>query len=754
LLAVIGLATNYVAYRFYLSALMEETGGFGELKHLEPPPGMSAEDLARVGWVWTDKASCFAHFETEKPPGVVRIGCFGGSFPYGADVDAESDYPAALQQIFRERGFADVQVLNFGQPWYGCQQAFMLWDSVGRRFDLDCVVLGPATLDSDRDLTFNHSAGTRMYTLHSRYVLEGDGVRRIDLDGDTPSERVDGYYRFFQPLRYLRYDRAAPMFLRSLVGRNRTIANPFYYDARSEHEESVELWLRLLRKIPESGKRLLMVEIDGARLRTSLGERTASIIVAWPGFPYWTPRNHLNRDGNRLFADFVFNALTGRAECFVETFRTADVDARAAAPSSAEREPLDSFRGVALVRDERKLGAFGVQTGFAVRFVQSFREGHVQALLALTAGSTLCDAYYLPIPYHLDPGARLALFCEETGESIELARVEAPFPELPIRVADLGDFVGALRTWVASGALFGNPRGPLAERVRRLAAGGRVTLRLGDHVLAHAELRGSLFLTPAASPLVIRSEVTDPLAGTQFGDQGTLWLALERENGQELRVPFGRWSRRLAQYDLGGSLPLLDLPHVPLDEYERVALETGAGESGHFVLHENGTARALTSFQGEKVQALLALPTAGSLLDALLFPLPAALDRKLFLHVEGEAGSTDLPVPVRRPSLSIDLWVAGRIPFLEPAVRQPDGRWGCQPRKWLQEGSASLTLRVGEEPLARFERDPESGLFLAQPLTPRTLTFEGEEPRSGEPYHLVFEGKGGADFLTLHRLQR
>jgi hypothetical protein len=109
---------------------------------------------------------------------------------------------------------------------------------------------------------------------------------------------------------------------------------------------------------------------------------------------------------------------------------------------------------------------------------------------------------------------------------------------------------------------------------------------------------------------------------------------------------------------------------------------------------------------------------------------------------------------VRRPSPSIDLWVAGRIPFLEPAVRQPDGRWGCQPRKWLQEGSASLTLRVGEEPLARFERDLESGLFLAQPLTPRTLTFEGEEPRSGEPYHLVFEGKGGADFLTLHRLQR
>src|SRR5262245_6290676 len=551
LLAVIGLATDYVMYRSFLSALKESSGGFDDLKHLEPPPGMSAEELTRVGWVWTDKASCFAHFETEKPPGVVRIGCFGGSFPYGADVDAESDYPAALQQIFRERGLAGVQVLNFGQPWYGCQQAFMLWDSVGRRYGLDCVVLGPGTLTPERDLTFNHSAGTRMYTLHSRYVLEGDDVRRIDLDGDTVSERVDAYYRFLQPLRYLRYDRAAPMFLRSLVGRNRTLTNPFYYDSRGEHEEAVELWLRLLRRIPESGTRLLMVDLDGERLPASLGERAASINVAWPGFPYRTPLNHFNRDGNRLFADFVFNALIGRAECFVEALRTADVEARTAAPSSVELAPLDSFRGVALARDERKIGAFGVQTGYAVRLVRSFRDEHVQALLAVTAGSPLCDAFFLPIPYDLDPGARLELFCEETGESIELARVEAPFPELPIRVADLGTFVDTFRLWVASGGFYGTPRGPLAERVRRLASGGRMTLRLGDCVLAHAELRGALFLTPAAKALVLRSEETDPLAGTQPGDRGTLWLALERENGQELRVPFGRWSRSYAKYYLG-----------------------------------------------------------------------------------------------------------------------------------------------------------------------------------------------------------
>jgi len=760
LLVVIGLAADYAAYRTYLAELRERTaGGGGDLKHLDPPPGMSAEEVARVGWVWTDKKSCFVHVREEKPPGVVRIGCFGGSFVYGAEVDDEGDYPAALERVFHERGFPEVEVLNFGNPWYGCQQAFMLWDSVGRRYDLDCVVLGPGSFGFDRDLRFNHAAEERMYMLHSRYVLDGDDVRRIDPAGNGLSERVDAYYRFIQPLRYLRYDRQPATFLRCLLGKGRTIANPFYYDSRSELEEAEELWSKLLPRIPDSGTPLLIVEIKGnlvASLRR-LGKQTAAIQLEWASFPYRTPRNHYNVAGNHYLAELVFNLLTGRASGSIETFRTTDVVASESALSSMGQQPLDSYRRVAISTDKQELGAFGVQIGGAVHVVQSFRDCNVQALLAVSAHSSLFDAFFLRLPFDLDPKARLALFAEATGESVELGRIEAPFPGLPIRVADLSDvFVDTFSFQMTWNSFHGVLTDPLAERLPQLAAQGRVTLRLGEVELARAEFHPGkrLYLTPVESPLVIRAQEADPFAGSKPEAHGTLYLALEGANGEELRVPFGRWSMDPVHFELGGSLPLFKETHLPLEGYERVALESGSGKGGHFVQHENGTARALTNFRGEEVRALLALSFSGSLLDALMIPLPALpLDRQgLFLDVEGENASVALRVRSIRPSPTLDLWVVDRIPLLQHAVRLSDGRWGYPLMKMSRkpEGSVRrLTLRMGGVPLLRFERDLENGLFLAVPLTPRTLTLEVDEPRSEGPYCLVFEGQRRSESLPL-----
>jgi hypothetical protein len=758
LLVVIGLAADYAAYRSYLADLRESTARrAGDLKHLEPPPGMSAEEVVRVGWVWTDKKSCFVHDEEEKPPGVVRIGCFGGSFVYGAEVDEEGDYPAALERVFHEKGFPEVEVLNFGNPWYGCQQAFMLWDSVGRRYDLDCVVLGPGSFTLERDLRFNHAAEQRMYTLHSRYVLDGNDVRRIDLVGDKRPERIDAYYRFLQPLRYLRYDRQPPTFLRCLLGKGRTIANPFYYDPRSELEEAEEIWKRLLPRIPRSGTPLLIVEIEGnlvASLRR-LGENTAAIALQWAGFPYRTPENHYNVAGNRLLAGLVFNLLTGRASGFIETFRTTNVEAGESALSSVGQQPLDSYRKVAISTDEQEgLGLFGVvQRGVLVQVVRSFRECNAQALLALSAHSSLLDALFLRLPFDLDPKARLVLFAEATGESIEFGRIETPFPGLPIRVADLSDaLVGPVTFHAGRDALRGVLTKPLAERLPWLAARGRVMLRLGELELARAEFGSDrqLFLTPRQRPIAIRAKEADPFAGSEPEAHGTLTLALEGANGEELRVPFGRWSMEPMHFDLGGSLPVVKVPRLPLEGYERVALESDSGKGGHFVEHENGTARALTNFRGEDVRALLALSFSRSLLDALMIPLPALpLDREtLFLDVEGKNASVSLPVRVIQPSTTLDLWVVGRLPLLGHAVRMSDGRWGYPPRKTNRK-VRRFTLRMGEVPLVRFERDLESELFLPVPLTPRTLTLAVEEPRSGGPYRLVFEGQRTSESLPL-----
>jgi hypothetical protein len=196
----------------------------------------------------------------------------------------------------------------------------------------------------------------------------------------------------------------------------------------------------------------VIVEIEGQLVSSlrHLGRKTTATELEWAGFPYRTPRNHYNVPGNRHLAELVFNLLTERASGSIEMFRTTDIEASDNTLSSAEQRPLDSYRSVAISNGQQELGVFGVQKGEAIYVARSFRECDVQALLALSAHASLLDALYLRLPLDLDPSARLALFVEATGDSIELGRVETPFPGLPIRVADLSDvFVRPLsfRTW-------------------------------------------------------------------------------------------------------------------------------------------------------------------------------------------------------------------------------------------------------------------------------------------------------------------
>src|SRR5262249_37094958 len=153
-----------------------------------------------------------------------------------------SDYPDQLANLLRQAGMK-VEVLNFGNKWYGFGQSFILWDEVGRTYDLDYILLGPATFIPDRDTRFNHTRGASPYYLHSRFVLEGNNLRRLDVIGDTYRERLDSYYSFFTPWRYIRYDRNVPPFLAAALPAGRDLDNPFYYDRHSEWEEATSIYL-------------------------------------------------------------------------------------------------------------------------------------------------------------------------------------------------------------------------------------------------------------------------------------------------------------------------------------------------------------------------------------------------------------------------------------------------------------------------------------------------------------------------------
>src|SRR6185436_16332037 len=96
---------------------------------------------------------------------------------------------------------------------------------------------------------FNHSNLAFPYYIHSRYVLHGADVRRIDPLGLTQDQRFAEYFAFRPRAPYLRYDRNAPAFLLAVMPSNRTLENPFYYYRGTPDAEAQGTYAALLRRL-------------------------------------------------------------------------------------------------------------------------------------------------------------------------------------------------------------------------------------------------------------------------------------------------------------------------------------------------------------------------------------------------------------------------------------------------------------------------------------------------------------------------
>ncbi|MBN2406554.1 MAG: SGNH/GDSL hydrolase family protein [Elusimicrobia bacterium] len=270
----------------------------------------------------TDKSNSYVKFSGTKPPGVIRIGCFGDSLTYGDEVSEGCDYPAQIQKIFSENGYENIEVINFGMPWSGFHQNYILWEEVGSKYQLDYVILGPVVY-YDRDATFNPSIlyGYRQFLpyLHSRYILKkGPGVKLIDPVGSTSRERAEAYLRYIPYARYLRYDREAPFFMISPVAclfAGKKVRNPFYY-RKDIHKEMNRIYGILYDRISDkSTSDILLCHYDKEII--SIGEKvkkdnfTAMPLDIPRYFPYKAPYGHYSVYGNEYIAHQIYASLTG-----------------------------------------------------------------------------------------------------------------------------------------------------------------------------------------------------------------------------------------------------------------------------------------------------------------------------------------------------------------------------------------------------------------------------------------------------------
>jgi hypothetical protein len=546
--AVAAVGIDYVMWAIYVDRL--EGREKPKTDEITTVPHVSPSTLRRLGRVFTERKSSFVNFDRLKPPGVIRIGAFGDSFTYGDEVDDGSDYPAQLQRSLTEFGIANVEVLNFGTSWFSFGQSHIMWNEVGRNFNLDYVLLGPAGFNPERDTEFNHTYGRSPYYLHSRYVLDDGGVRLIDVPGETHSERFRNYYSFVPHHDILRYDRSDPAFVAALLPGDKQLGNPFYYDMRSRKAEATAIQKYLLQSMKKSGTPILAAVYptynNVKRAADALtGENFCIAQFKRPSkFPYLAPEGHNSPTGNALLARQFLATLLGHP-IDAPVVQTADIDEKARMP--VVNGTLPAFDSARIKLNGLEAAIFNpLSPAYAGRKAPSFlKDGQVKSLIGLkAAGSSLLDGVFIALPTDVSATAPLRIVMESarSSEIVELGRLRplvaglnlgrGDLPNLQFRRGDFGGYDIILSTsgWAKM------PREGSKYFFLRVMIGDKVILEG-----AQSNKPGKFVLRPLDGELLnVRGLSNGDLAIDHGGDRGDIVIELVRNNNA-YSIPIARW---------------------------------------------------------------------------------------------------------------------------------------------------------------------------------------------------------------------
>ncbi|MBI3552429.1 MAG: hypothetical protein HY077_07910 [Elusimicrobia bacterium] len=555
-LGAVLLSVDGALYWRYLRATWTPLPGRTYIRSVRWVP---PQTLLRLGWLAADKDSSFVRHEMKKPAGVVRVGCLGDSFTYGDEVGPSEDYPTILQRLFRERGYSQVEVINFGNGWYGFSQVFTLWNDVARRFDLDYVLLGPQTFHFPRDTTFDHASPSTIHFLHARHVLEGDGLRLIEVVGDTFANRTAAYRSFIPHLRYLRYDRRAPAFLACLIPRGRELPNPFYY-RRDMKGELDEVYRRLLLRMADTGAQIVLGHYDQwvVDLAHGLGRANIDAVKLEPvrRFPYSLPKGHNSPSGNRLLAEQFFAILTGRSRAVLPLIAVKPLEKPAAPSARLPARSLESYARVAVGLEGGKPWRFvEIMNGTFTRDMpgEFIRTDKVKSLLALTVSGQLPpQGVFYPFSEELEEGMPLILRSRRGDHP--LGRVALLRPDLQVGIVDLSGGLGLTAPAFGDMDALYAAREPLSRYLPGdVFLGGKAVFHLAG---LPSDPKGRVALHPLRGKFLKVYSPAELLGERSARRAGLLSLRFESSAGPAASVPLAAWSRAdddlVARFDSPG----------------------------------------------------------------------------------------------------------------------------------------------------------------------------------------------------------
>lgn len=294
-----------------------------------------------------------------KKKGVTRVGIFGGSQATFGGVSKTKgySYPAILREIFKERSQDRIEVINFANEYYALFQQHKLWEFVGQKYDLDCVIYTMHDNHIRRDLVFYDIKGQE--PLHSRYILHNNKLQVVSphhLKEVGSNEKEGVKHNFIPPLSFLFYNKNMPLFLRAILPENlHSRTNPFYYRPFvSDKVEAYPIYGAILDATALKVKNVIMfVQQEDVSPLKSFVKRNNVFLYApkadalLKSFLYLEDEYHFNGLGNIIRAKEIEAYLTGEAKwgmSLVETFYLNSVRNR----DNLRDVSLDRYRSISL----------------------------------------------------------------------------------------------------------------------------------------------------------------------------------------------------------------------------------------------------------------------------------------------------------------------------------------------------------------------------------------------------------------------
>ena len=333
-------------------------------------PLLTNAQILHVGWAHGKKpplAGSYLDHTLRKTPGTIRIGVFGCSFTQGFETARGHDFPTFLRKMFLAQGDIPVEVINFGHAGYGLSQMYLLWEDLGTQYDLDYVIVFPLPFHHDRDRMFRQQGLKKLgRIIHSRFILAGHEIKRLDPLGTDPLNAADTYYRFLTPWQYLRYDINMPLWLQAcLPAAFQQRTNPFYYKrGQAFAQEMPEIYKRLFTRWSAQTHQLIILTADNA---------TDSILPpdSIPGaliLPLQSPRKlyssllraaggHNSALLNHFMAQELFSFFDGDLSPQIQAFKTFQFHEQAP-PHVKVTTPLHEFTFVDIKASGKRVGQF------------------------------------------------------------------------------------------------------------------------------------------------------------------------------------------------------------------------------------------------------------------------------------------------------------------------------------------------------------------------------------------------------------